>query len=132
MPATKDNLPTANEQTEVERVASRQAFTPYVDIYEDGDGLTLVADMPGVPPEGVDVRVEKETLLLRGHAPELKLESGRAVFAEYQTGDYERSFTISRAVDTTRIEAKIADGVLTLRLPKAQSAKEHKVQVKPG
>ena len=132
MPATQDNLPSEAERTAVERTSGRPVFTPYVDIYEDSDGLTLVADMPGVPPDGVDVRVEKATLLLRGHAPALKLEGGRAVFAEYQTGDYERSFTISSAVDTAKIDAQMANGVLTLRLPKAQSAKERKIQVKSG
>ena len=115
-----------------ERTEDRPVFTPYVDIYEDEDGLTLIADMPGVPPDGLDVRVEKETLTIRGAVPEFTLADGQAVYAEYGTGDYERSFTISHAVDTAKIGATMKDGVLTLSLPKAEEAKERKIPVKAG
>ena len=122
----------AGAKAPAERTEDRPVFTPYVDIYEDNDGLTLVADMPGVPPEGVDVRVEKETLTIHGSVPDLTLEGGQALYGEYRTGDYERSFTISHAVDTQKIDAAMKDGVLTLRLPKAQHAKERKIPVKVG
>ena len=115
-----------------EPTSDRAVFVPYADIYEEGDVLTLVADMPGVPADGVDVRVEKDALIIHGRVPDVELEGGRLVHPEYRSGDYERTFTVSHAIDTDRIEATIVDGVLTVRLPKAERAKERKVQVKPG
>ena len=131
--ANAPNVPTeVDKTTPAERAEERPVFTPYVDIYEDEEGLTLIADMPGVPPDGVDVRVEKETLTLRGSVPALTLEGGHAVYTEYRTGDYQRSFTVSHAVDSGKIEATMKDGVLTLRLPKAEQARERKIPVKAG
>ena len=128
----QDNLPQSADAKAAERTRDRAVFVPYVDIYEQEDGMTLVADMAGVPSDGVDVRVEKDTLTIHGRVPDLELEGGRAVYTEYRTGDYERAFTISHAVDTEKIEASMANGVLTVLLPKAQRAKERKIEVKAG
>ena len=131
--ADSEHTPAKSQETApAERAGERPVFTPYVDIYEDDDGLTLIADMPGVPPDGVDVRAEKETLTLYGHVPDMALEGGNPVYTEYRNGDYERAFTISHAVDCDKIEATMANGLLTVRLPKAERAKERKVPVKPG
>ena len=132
MAQSQDMPVQAGREAPAERTEDRPVFTPYVDIYEDSDGLTLVADMPGVPAEGVDVRVEKETLTIRGAVPEFSLKGGQPLYAEYRTGDYQRSFTISHAVDTQKIDAAMKDGVLTLRLPKAEQAKERRIPVKAG
>ena len=130
--ANPEDKPAKTGESHVERAEERTVFAPYVDIYEDESGLTLVADMPGVPADGVDARVEKDTLTIRGRVPQLQLEESRQIYAEYKTGDYERSFTISQAVDTQKIEASMANGVLTLRLPKSQQAKERRIQIKAG
>ena len=131
--ADQKNPPAEREKTvPAERAEERPVFTPYVDIYEDEEGLTLIADLPGVPHEGVDVNVEKETLTIKGRVPEQKLEGGKVVYSEYQSGDYERAFTISHAVDASKIEAAMKDGVLTLRLPKSEQAKERKIPVRSG
>jgi len=131
--AEQHQLPAERSGTvPTERAEDRPVFTPYVDIYEDEEGLTLVADLPGVPPDGVDVHVEKETLMIKGRVPEQKLEQGQIVYSEYQSGDYERAFTISHAVDASKIEAAMKDGVLTVRLPKAEQAKERKIPVRSG
>ena len=122
----------APETSAAERTRDRDVFVPYADIYEDDTGLTLVADMPGVSPEGVDVRVEKDALLILGKVPEMQLANGNPVYTEYKTGDHERQFNVSQAVDTDKIEASMKDGVLTVRLPKIQRARERKIEVKPG
>ena len=132
MDSAEDKVVKKTETSAVERTRDRDVFSPYVDIYEDEDGLVLVADMPGVPPDRVDVRVDNGSLTLRGDVPDLALEGGQPIYAEYKTGDYERTFTISEAVDTERIEAAMSDGVLTLRLPKLARVKQRRIEVKPG
>ncbi len=131
--AEQQHLPAEQAETvPAERAEDRPVFTPYVDIYEDEEGLTLIADLPGVAPDAVDVHVEKEMLWIRGHVPEQTLDEGRVVYSEYANGDYERAFTISQAVDSSKIEASMKDGVLTVRLPKAEEAKERKIPVRSG
>ncbi len=132
MADSDDRVSKSPETSVPERTRDRDVFLPYVDIYDDDSDLTLVADMPGVGPEGVEVRVEKDVLFILGRVPEIQLEGGNPVYTEYKTGDYERQFNVSQTVDTDQIEASMTDGVLTVRLPKIQRARERKIEVKPG
>lgn len=128
----EDSVVKKPETSPVERTRDRDVFSPYVDIYEDQDGLTLVADMPGVASGRVDVRVDNDTLTVRGEVPDAELPGGQLIYREYKTGDYERSFTISEAVDTEGIVASMSNGVLTVRLPKLARVKQRRIEVKPG
>ncbi len=106
------------------------AQAPRVDILEDADGITLRADMPGVPRDQLQVQVDGDTLTLRG-ALQIELPQGMQPFyAELRSGAWERSFTLSRELDSAAIQASMKDGVLELRIPKAEHAKPRRVEVR--
>ena len=114
----------------VERTRSKRLYTPLVDIIEGKDSLYLVADMPGVDANSVDITLEKNVLTINGTVePEIP-EEHRLVSSEYGIGDYQRTFTLSNEIDGGRIEATVKNGVLRLTLPKAEAAKTRKIPVK--
>jgi HSP20 family protein len=104
-------------------------FVPAVDIYESENALTLLADMPGVPIENIDIDLDSDQLTIRGGIPETE-GSGKIIFREYTAGDYHRQFTLSSDIDREKIQASMKDGVLKLVLPKAEAAKPKKITVK--
>lgn len=113
-----------------ERTRARPVFVPRADIYETGDDIVLLVEMPGVAPDAVDITLERRVLTIHGHAAEQGHEGYRQIYAEYADGNYERTFTLSEDIDRDRIEATQKDGVLRLVLPKAEQAKAQKIQVK--
>ena len=119
----KEPAPAAAEQTKNSAV-----FSPAVDIYQTEDGLVLMADLPGVAQEDLQVRLEDEVLTIEGDIKEDALP-GSSLLQEYQVGSYYRQFSISERIDRNRIEATLKNGELKLMLPKAESAKPHKIQV---
>ena len=116
--------PAAEERTPV------KVFVPQVDIVESDDRITLVADLPGVDQENLDISVEKNVLSLRGTVKPTVPEGYQLAFSEYDVGNFERSFTISNDIDRAGIEAVMKDGVLRLTLPKAHHAMVQKITVK--
>ncbi len=103
-------------------------FVPAVDIYESENALTLLADMPGVPIDKVDIDLDSDQLTIRGAVPQQE-EKGKVIFKEFTVGDYYRQFTLSSDIDRSKIQASIKDGVLKLVLPKAEAAKPRKITV---
>lgn len=101
--------------------------TPRVDIHEEGDDLIVVADVPGVGPEQLDVNVEDDLLTITGHPTEET--AGDFVWREFERVGYYRQFRLGERVDRERIQADLKNGVLTLRLPKAESAKPRRIAV---
>lgn len=118
-------------QTTVESTRDVPSYIPAVDIYESAEALTLVADMPGVGPDNVVIDVQDNKLTLRGTVT-LEESPERLLLQEYGVGDYFREFTLGRAIDQSKIEATIKNGVLTLTLPKAEAIKPRKIAVKSG
>src|SRR5919107_1034551 len=113
-----------------ERTRERPLYAPRVDILESEEALEILADMPGVTKDSVEVTLEQRVLSIRGRA-DLSLSEGLApLYLEYQPGDYERAFTLSDAVDPSGIEARVRGGVLQLRLPKAGPAKRQRIEVR--
>lgn len=104
-------------------------FTPAVDVIETEQGILLVADMPGVRSDALDVRVEKGTLVIHG-AVDLASPKGQPIYREYNEGNYHRSFSLSEDVDTDRITAEIVDGVLKIEIPKAERAKPRRIEIR--
>src|SRR5438045_1718454 len=98
------------------RPAVRLVFTPRVDVLENGDELVLVADVPGVGPEDLDVRFENGELTLDARCAPRSF-GARGLGEEYEVGDYHRVFTLGDHIDGDRITAQLAQGVLTVRLP---------------
>jgi len=116
----------------VERTRARKTFVPPVDIFETKDGITLVADMPGVDEKAINITLEKNVLTVTGRVEPEEPEGYSLVYTEYETGDYQRSFTLTDEVDSNRIEASVKNGVLKVSLPKAEKARSRKIEVKVG
>jgi len=115
----------------VEYTRERKVYAPLVDIYEKGDNIMLIADMPGVDEKSVDITLEKNILTIRGAVEPPKVGQGhKLVYAEYGIGDYERTFTLSNEINRNKIEAVVKNGVLRLTLPKDEAAKSRKIPVK--
>lgn len=113
-----------------ERTRARKAYVPRVDIYETDDDVFAIADMPGVDDKSVEVTLEKNILTINGYVEPEQSDKYSLAYAEYEMGDYERSFKLSNEIDQEKIEATVKDGVLHLRLPKAGPAKARKISVK--
>jgi HSP20 family molecular chaperone IbpA len=124
----KDPQKTQNT-TVTERIRNVKTFVPRVDIYETKEALFLIADMPGVDEKTVDVELEKNILTISGRVENGKVKDHSLVFSEYEVGDYERSFTVSDAIDREKIKAMVNQGVLRLELPKAEKVKPKKIAI---
>lgn len=113
-----------------QRMPPRPVFMPPADIYETKDSIVVLAEMPGVSSEGVDISLERRVLTIRGRSASQDHSGYQRVYNEYSDGDYERVFTLSENIDRDRIEATLKDGVLQLVLPKAEAAKARKIELK--
>jgi HSP20 family protein len=125
---TNQQTPATTESTQ--RMPPRPVFLPPADIYETKDAIVVLAEMPGVPPEGVDLTLERRVLTIRGRSAAGDHTGYQRVYNEYTDGDYERVFTLSENIDRDRIEARLRDGVLHLVLPKAETAKARRIELK--
>lgn len=114
----------------LERIRTGRVYIPRVDIYETDDAVILLADMPGVSEDDVDITLEKNVLTLTGYVEATEREGYGLRYSEYSEGDYERTFALSDEVDRNRIEATMKDGVLKLTLPKAEEVKARKITVR--
>ncbi len=110
----------------------QRSALPAVDIFENESSITLLADMPGVPKEQLELRVEGDSLSIQGTAQPVTPEGLEPLWAEVRVPRYQRSFTLSRELDTSRIEANLKDGVLTLRIPKQAHAQPRRIEVTAG
>jgi len=113
-----------------QRSASRPMFLPPADIYETHDNIVVLAEMPGVALDGVDITLERRVLTIRGRSGVNEHTGYQRVYNEYADGDYERVFTLSEAIDRDKIEATLRDGVLHLVLPKAEPARARRIELK--
>jgi HSP20 family protein len=105
---------------------------PAVDVLEDAQGITLYADLPGVNVEGLDVRVEGDTLFLSGTSNLALPQGAQPVYAEQRSLAFRRRFSLSGDLDASNIEAKLANGVLKVRIPKTPAAQPRRIEVRPG
>jgi len=103
---------------------AQTVLRPAVDIFEDAEGVTLYADIPGVSKERLNVHVDGKTLLLEG-----TVQPANGSQADGNGTRYRRSFALSRELDPERIEAKVKDGVLTLRVPKRVENRPRKIEI---
>jgi HSP20 family protein len=117
---------------DMERTRERQCFIPKVDIYETEEEIFVVGDIPGANQNSMDITLEKNVLTLDAFVDPDIPEGYNLVYAEYEVGDYQRSFRLPSEIDRDKIEATVANGELRLRLPKSQEAKTKKITVKAG
>ena len=105
-------------------------IAPPVDIYETDDAIIVEADMPGVDRAGVDVQIDKGLLTLVGRVTRRPIEGVTQLYEEIVPGDFSRAFTLGEDVDESGIQAAIADGVLTVTLPKSAPKRARKIEVR--
>ncbi len=106
------------------------ALVPPVDIVEDDNGILLCADLPGVSKENLSIDVDGDTLTIEGKVALGEAARLESVYAEIRVAQYRRSFALGRDLDSEKIEASMKNGVLRLRVPKAEHAKPRRIQVK--
>ena len=133
--AKKDQAMEVQKQEEaptedMERTRSRQCFVPKADIYETEKEIIVLADIPGANEKTVDITLEKNVLSITAYVEPIRRNNFDIAYAEYEEGDYQRSFRLSDEIDRDKIEATVSEGVLRLRLPKSQGAKTKKIAVK--
>jgi HSP20 family molecular chaperone IbpA len=104
-------------------------YLPNVDIVEKADELYVLVDMPGAKADQIDVDFENGTLAICGRAEPRQSDDTDYLLEEYGVGDFQRTFKVSEDVDAARISAEYRDGVLQLRLPKAESVKPRKISI---
>jgi HSP20 family molecular chaperone IbpA len=105
------------------------AMLPPVDVIEDATGITLYADLPGVPKDRLTVRVEADTLAIEGEVSLPLVEGMEPSHVEVQLPRYQRQFTLGSELDSDKVTAEFRQGVLKLHIPKAEHAKPRKVEV---
>jgi len=116
-----------SKEKEVKR--EEAALLPPVDVIEDAEGITLYADLPGVPKEKVSVRVEADALTIEGEISLFTTQGMEATHAEVQLPRYRRAFTLGTELNSEKVGAEFRQGVLKLRIPKAEHAKPRKIEV---
>ncbi len=125
-----DASPTTQTQERPQPRGEARALIPRVDVLEDDGGITLLADLPGVPKDQLELKVEGDTLTIEGEVPPLGAAQLEPVYAELRLPRYRRAFTLSRELDAARIEAGLKDGVLKLRIPKTAQAQPRRIEVR--
>jgi len=108
--------------------ANERYLTPAIDIFETEEGLTLIADVPGLSKSDLHIDINQGVLTLDGATP--SQAAGSTLLTEFSVAGYYRQFRLPDSIDPDRTEAELKNGVLTLRLAKAEAAKPKKIEVK--
>jgi len=105
-------------------------YTPAVDIFETEHAITVLADMPGVEPADLTIDLRESVLTLTGRSSFTEGAKEGTILREHHAGTFRRQFTLSEAIDQTKIDAQLFDGVLRLELPKVEKAKPRQISVR--
>ncbi len=111
-----------------ERANQDRYLTPEVDIYENKDEYVLEADMPGVTKEGLELTLDGQVLTIVGHRSHESVQ-GNPLYRESQAYDFRRVFELDPAIDAGKINAKMENGILEVRMPKAEKVKPRKITI---
>jgi HSP20 family molecular chaperone IbpA len=111
---------------------SDAALIPPVDVIEDSAGITLRADLPGVPKDKLSLQVEADTLTIEGQVSMPMPQSMEASYVEVGMPRFRRVFTLSKELDAGKVSADLKNGVLSLRIPKAEHAQPRRIDIKVG
>lgn len=118
------------EVTRAERTRDRRAYLPNVDIVETADELLVLADMPGVKAEEIDIQYEQGELTIHGKVEPRQDERATSyLMREYGVGDFYRTFKVGEGIDADKIHAAVKDGVMELHLPKSERLRPRKIAV---
>lgn len=119
---------TAKRESVASNEGARRPLAPAVDVYENKDEVLLVADVPGVRPDDIDIRFERGELTLTGRRA--KGPEGSVLAAETRYADFQRTFTVPQSIQADGIHAEVAQGVLKIHLPKVSAQKPRQIAVK--
>lgn len=126
------DLSTVNRAADTAATRREPALLPPVEVTEDANGITLLADLPGVPKENLHIQVEGDTLTVEGAMALPAIEGLEPTHVELDTPRFRRAFTLSKELDASRVSAELAQGVLRLRIPKAEHAQPRRIEVRVG
>ena len=118
-----------NATRKPEAPASDMALLPPVDVIEDAGGITLYADLPGVPKDKLNLQIEGDTLTIEGEVSLDVPEGMESSHAEVNLPRYRRMFTLSKELDANKVAAEFNQGALKLRIPKAEHAQPRKIEI---
>jgi HSP20 family molecular chaperone IbpA len=118
-----------NTVAKPEESRNETALLPSTDVIEDGEGITLYADLPGVPRDRLNLHVEADTLTIEGEVALDLPEGMESSHAEVGVPRFRRVFTLSRELDTGKVSAEFNQGVLKLRIPKAEHAQPRRIEI---
>lgn len=125
----KDTNVVRREQTRTENVSERPAVAPRIDVFENDNEILLFADLPGVSKDGVRIDLEKERLTIEARRSDAQ-DDGTELLAEHRGFDYRRAFLVPRGIDRDKIDAELKDGVLKLKLPRADALKPRSIPIR--
>ena len=130
--ASSTEVARQGQQTQQGRSAryANATLTPPVDVLEDSTGITLYADLPGVPKENLKLQVEADTLTIEAESALAAPEGLQSSHTEVGLGRFHRVFSLSKELDTENVTAELTQGVLKLRIPKAAHAQPRRINVK--
>ena len=111
---------------------NQHTYTPKADIFETAEEYILEAEMPGVDKDNVDVKLEDGVLNVIGRVQPTPLTGYKKIYSEYEIGNFERAFELTDQIDVDKVRATMKDGVLHLTLPKRESIKPKRIEVKVG
>jgi HSP20 family protein len=118
------------EQQQRRAPSAESVLRPPVDIYETAEGITLLADMPGVSRERLNLRVEGNDLLVEGTIDITPKGEMTALYADVRSNVYRRSFVLSNELEADKIDANLKDGLLTVQIPKRAELRPRRIEVK--
>lgn len=127
-----DSTQLTNRQTQVMPDDRMVTLVPPVDVIEDEAGITVIADLPGVTKDKLNIKLDSDHLQIEGEASVPVPERMELRYAEIRAPYYRRGFNLSRELDTGHIDASLKDGVLKLRIPKTAEARPRRIEVKLG
>lgn len=113
-----------------ESIRGNRLYRPLTDVVETDQGVSMMLEMPGVGPDGVEITLENRVLTVRGKVEQTQPENLQLAYAEYSEGDFERAFSLLEDFDPDRIEAEMRNGVLTLTLPRSAESQPRRIAVK--
>src|SRR5215813_4137417 len=124
----KSTVENGQRSTAAQQNRQTDYVAPEVNIFETKDGYVVEAEMPGVNKEGLEITVEGNELTIVGHRNTEQVNV-QALFRERRLADYRRSFELDPAIDTSKVTAKIEQGILTVTLPRSEKVKPRKIAV---
>jgi len=116
------------------RMSGTRTVLPPTDLIESDDEIRIVIDLPGWSTDGIELSVERNLLTIRGEREEsdTKEAEGRYLLSERRMSSFSRSFILPRGIDQEGIEARLLDGVLTIEIPKTETAKRREIAIQNG